>query len=79
MDVEIDDRDPLESVDGSGVRSADRDVIEQAEPHRLNRPGVMSRGPYRAKGIPGRSGSDGVDSGAYSAGGSQSGFTGSAV
>jgi hypothetical protein len=50
MDVEVDDQDPIQLVPGDGVGRRDRDVVEDAEAHRLGREGVMTRGADEAHG-----------------------------
>ena len=45
VDVPVDDRDPLEAA-RTRVRRCDRDVVEQAEAHRVVRPRVMPGRPH---------------------------------
>ena len=43
VDVPVDDRHALEAELGLGVAGGDRDVVEEAEPHRRVRPRMVSR------------------------------------
>ncbi len=63
MDVEIDDRHPLEAVHVAGPQGADRGVVEQAETHRPIGFGMVPGRAHRAKGIVGLAGDDRVDGG----------------
>ena len=51
VDVEIDDRDPLQPVVTLRVSRADADVVEQAEPHRPFGFGVVARRTARDEGV----------------------------
>jgi hypothetical protein len=42
MDVPVEDEDPLEAVGVERALRGDRDVVEEAEPHRPSRVGVMT-------------------------------------
>lgn len=55
MDIEIDDRDPLEIVLQQGPVGADRDVIEQAEPHCLGTFGMVTGGTHCTEHLAGTS------------------------
>ena len=54
MDVEIDDRDPLDTVLLLGVARRDRRVVEQAEAHRRRGLGVMAGRARGDEGVVGR-------------------------
>ena len=43
VDVPVDDGHALESRAGLGVAGGNRDIVEEAEPHRRVRPGMVSR------------------------------------
>ena len=52
MHVEIHHGDSPESVNGAGMQRANRNIVEQAKPHRLRPLRVMSRRPHGAEGTP---------------------------
>src|SRR5690606_5644226 len=57
VDVEVDDRDALQPVPVARVRRGERDVVEQAEPHRDRTGGVVSgrtHGAERPRYLPGQ-------------------------
>src|SRR3974377_396865 len=51
VNIEIDDRDPGETVGLPRMQSADSDIIEQAEAHRPLRLGMMSGRTHGTKGV----------------------------
>ena len=71
MHVEIDHRDPREAVHLARPQRADRDIVEQAEPHRPAGLGMMAGRAHGAERVVGLARDDGIDRGGDGAGGAQ--------
>jgi hypothetical protein len=75
MDIEVDHCDPFSTMGLSCMFGAGRDVVEQAESHRLPRFGVMTGRAYGAERIVCVSGNDSINCSTQRANTSYSGFS----
>ena len=74
MHVEIDHRDPRETVHLARPQRADRGVVEQAEPHRAAGLGMVPGRAHGAERVVGLARDDRIDRGGDRAGGAQRGL-----